>query len=80
MRKPGLELLILKAMPSLVLAGLVPGAASALALDGTARLVALGFVVAWLLLLVPVAFGCLIVAAMKGPVRHGPDPYPGMPD
>jgi hypothetical protein len=80
MHPPGLERLILKALPSLVLGGVVPGAAAALALEDTARLVALGFVVAWLLLLVPVAFGCLIVAAMKGPVRHGRDPYPGMPD
>ncbi len=80
MRKPGLEMLTLKAMPSLALAGVVPGAIAALALEGDARLVALGFVVAWVLLLVPLAFGCLIVASMKGPVREGRDPYPRMPE
>lgn len=80
MREPGLELLTLKALPSLALAGIVPGALAALALEGPGRLVALGFVVAWVLLLVPVAFGCLIVTAMKGPVRHGRDPYPVIPD
>ncbi len=79
-KNAGLEATLLRALPTLLLAGLVPGSGVALALEGPAQLVALGFIVAWVLLLMPVAFGCLIVAAMKGPVRHGRDPYPGMPD
>ena len=78
--QPGLETRILRSFPSLILAGIVPGAAVALVLDGPARFAALGFALAWMLLLVPLAFGCLLVAAMKGPVRKGRDPYPLIPD
>lgn len=80
MDKRGFDAWLLRKLPALALMGLVPGSAVALELDGPARLAALGFLVAWVLLLVPVAFGCLIVTAMKGPVRRGRDPYPHIPD
>ena len=77
---PGLESRILRSLPSLILAGLVPSAGVALLLEGPARFAALGCALAWMLLLVPLAFGCLLVAAMKGPVRTGKNPYPRIPD
>ncbi len=50
MKNAGLEARLLRALPTLALAGLVPGAGVALALEGPAQLVALGFIVAWQLL------------------------------
>ena len=75
----GLETWILRHMPAIILAGLVPGAMCALVLSDVGRLVALAFVVAWMLALVHVALVCFIVAAMKGPARTA-DSHPGPAD
>jgi hypothetical protein len=48
----GIETWILRHLPAILLAGLVPGAACALVLQDVSRLVALAFVVAWMLGLV----------------------------
>jgi len=58
-------------LPEILLAGTVPPALAALALqDGFAGILALSVIAAWWLSLLPVAFGCLIVSVMKGPVRR----------
>jgi len=75
----GIETWILRHMPAIVLAGVVPAAASALILSDVGRLVALSFVVAWMLGLLHVALVCFIVAAMKGPARTA-DSCPGPSD
>jgi hypothetical protein len=75
----GIETWILRHMPAIILAGLVPGAFCAMLLADVPRLVALAFIVAWLLGLVHVALVCFIVAAMKGPARTA-DSYAGPVD
>jgi len=75
----GTETWILRHMPAIILAGLLPGAFCAIVLADVPRLVALAFIVAWMLALVHVALVCFIVAAMKGPARSA-DSYAGPSD
>lgn len=57
----GVESVLLRAMPALACAGLVPAAACALAGEGMVPILALAFALAWILGLVPLAVGCLVV-------------------
>jgi hypothetical protein len=67
---------ILRRLPEILLAGVVPAAAIALlAQEGLVRIMALAFIVGWALMLLPVAVGCLILWVMKGPPRTA-DSYP----
>ena len=66
----GLETRILRALPEIFLAGTAPAAIVVLlAPDPLLAILALAFAVAYALILVPLAFACLIVAVMKGPAR-----------
>ena len=66
----GLESRILRALPEIFLAGAAPAALVVLlAPDPLVAIFALAFAAAYALMLVPLAFGCLIVSVMKGPAR-----------
>ena len=66
---------ILRRLPEILLAGTVPPALAALCLqDGLAGIFALALIAGWWLSLLPLAFACLIVSVMKGPLRSA-DPY-----
>ena len=69
------EARILRRLPELLLAGTVPPAFAALLLqDDLAGILAVALIAGWWLALLPLAFACLIVCVMKGPVRSA-DPY-----
>jgi len=73
------EARILRRLPEILLAGTVPPALAALVLqDGLAGILAVAVIAGWWLLLLPLAFCCLILAVMKGPRRLA-DAYP-LPD
>lgn len=75
----GLEVRILQRMPELLLAGAVPLAACVVLMsDGRIDILALATALAYWMSLLPLALGCLIVCAMKGP-RRTADSYP-LPD
>ena len=70
-----MESRILRKLPEILLAGTVPPALAALFLqDALAGILAVALIAGWWLLLLPLAFACLIVSVMKGPVRSA-DPY-----
>lgn len=74
-----METRILRRLPEILLAGTVPPAFAAFVLqDGLAGILAVAMIAGWWLLLLPLAFCCLILAVMKGPRRLA-DPYP-LPD
>ena len=71
-----MEARILRRLPEILLAGTVPPALAALFLqDALAGILAAAVIAGWWLLLLPLAFACLIVCVMKGPPRRA-DPYP----
>jgi hypothetical protein len=73
------EASILRRLPELLLAGTVPPALAALLVqDELAAILAVALITAWWLSLLPLAFACLILTVLKGPMRRA-DSYP-MPD
>jgi hypothetical protein len=70
---------ILRCLPQILLAGTVPPALAALlSHEPLAGILALALIAAWWLSLLPLAFACLILTVLKGPVRRA-DSCP-MPD
>ena len=70
-----MEARILRRLPEILLAGTVPPVLAALLLqDALAGILAAAMIAGWCLLLLPLAFACLIVCVMTGPVRRA-DPY-----
>ena len=66
-----MEARILRRLPEILLAGTIPPALAALMLqDGLAAILALALIAAWWLAMLPLAFCCLIISVMKGPVRR----------
>jgi len=67
-------------MPEILLAVTVPAAVCGLLCAADAApILALAIIVAWWLMLVPVALACLTVVVMKGPARRA-DSYRSIPD
>jgi hypothetical protein len=66
-----MESRILRRLPEILLAGTVPPALAAVLLrDEFVGILAVALIAGWWLSLLPLAFACLIVSAMKGPRRR----------